>query len=78
MRIDQLSEELTATYLTEYGKRADALEEVEKMRSRTCKFCGETFDMGRGWTEGTYYLCNACYESLVPIVSIEEEPEEEY
>lgn len=71
-------EQDTSAYLIEYGKQADKAEHIERMRARTCRFCGKTFDMGRGWTEGTYYLCNACYESLVPIVSIEEEPEEEY
>lgn len=69
-------EQETSAYLIEYGKQADKAEYIERMRARTCRFCGKTFDMGRGWTEGTYYLCNACYESLVPIVSIEEEPEE--
>lgn len=73
MNADQLSEEIINRYLTEYGEQADRAEEVERMRARTCKFCGKSFDMSRGVTDGEFYLCNACYESLVTITSIEEE-----
>lgn len=68
-------EQETSAYLIEYGKQADKAEYIERMRARTCRFCGKSFDMGRGWTDGEYYLCNACYESLTKITDIEEEPE---
>lgn len=68
-------EQDTSAYLIEYGKRQGDLEWLENARMRKCCLCGKHFDMGRGWTNGEKYLCNACYEEFDRITNVEEEPE---